>query len=193
MNDLILDERISLVEDPSFLKGAKRAILDDEGTPCKKKFLIENGILRNYFSNLHYSSLNNMESSGNGFKNQYFGGVKDVSSSPDIRTTNLLIPVKDDNPTISEMIKDIKEGMLIDMSFDCTMGDIVSGDLNGNIDLGYRIENGELKGRVKNKRFAANIYELFGEQLVGLSNSLDISMTDSGRYPYIMSKDVSIT
>ena len=134
MDNMILDERISLIEDPMFKKGSKRALFDDEGTPCEKKYLVENGNLKNYFSNLHYSTLNNIESSGNGFKRQYFGGGKDINSSPEIRATNLLIPAKDDNPSFNEMIKEIKEGLLIELSFDCSMGDIISGDLNGNID-----------------------------------------------------------
>jgi len=39
-------------------------------------------------------------------------------------------------------------------------GDVLSGAFSGNVLLGYKVENGEIVGRVKDTMIAGNIYQL---------------------------------
>jgi len=39
-------------------------------------------------------------------------------------------------------------------------GNILNGDFSGNVLLGYKIENGEIGGRVKDTMVHANVYQL---------------------------------
>ncbi|MBU1626928.1 TldD/PmbA family protein [bacterium] len=193
MNQMILNERITIIDDPFFEKGVKRSLFDDEGVPCSKKNVIENGILKHFYTDLDYAAKCNVEPSGNGFKESLISDSKLMGNPPAIMPTNLHILADSKGPSIGEMLKDIKTGFLIESCPDTWMGNIVSGDIGGNITLGYKIENGKLTGRVKNKRFAGNIYKLLGSQLVALSNKEKVAINGADRFPYIMLKDVSIT
>ena len=59
-----------------------------------------------------------------------------------------------------EMIKGIKEGILVEQLMGAEQGNVLGGDFSGNVLLGYKIENGEIIGRVKDTVVSGNIYEL---------------------------------
>ena len=134
-----------------------------------------------------------MEPTGNGFKDKPWGEGKEINASPGIFPSNLIIPTNKKYPAIEEIIKNQKNAFLIDLSFDCDMGNTIDGDIGGNIDLGYKIKNGKITGRVKNKRFAGNIYNLLGKQFVTMSNKTESTLFGYGFFPYFFIKDVSIT
>jgi PmbA protein len=58
------------------------------------------------------------------------------------------------------MIKDVKEGLIVDTLIGAEQGNILNGDFSGNVLLGYKIENGEITGRVKDTMVAGNVYQL---------------------------------
>src|SRR4030042_5498511 len=59
-----------------------------------------------------------------------------------------------------DMVKDIKEGLMIDILIGAEQGNILNGDFSGNVLLGFKIENGEITGRVKDTMVAGNVYQL---------------------------------
>jgi len=42
-------------------------------------------------------------------------------------------------------------------------GNILNGDFSGNVLLGYKVERGEITGRVKNTIVAGNVYEVLSQ------------------------------
>jgi PmbA protein len=67
------------------------------------------------------------------------------------------------------MVKDIKDGLIIEQLMGATQGNILNGDFSGNVLLGYRIANGEITGRVKNTMVSGNIYQIL-KQVEALGN-----------------------
>jgi PmbA protein len=61
------------------------------------------------------------------------------------------------------MVRDIKEGLVIEQLMGAEQGNILGGDFSGNVLLGYKIENGKLVGRVKNTIVSGNVYQLLKE------------------------------
>ena len=51
-------------------------------------------------------------------------------------------------------------------------GGSISGDFSINIDLGYRVHNGQIVGRVKDTMIAGNVYTAL-KQLVALGGDAD--------------------
>jgi PmbA protein len=63
----------------------------------------------------------------------------------------------------------MKEGLII---YDCIGGgqsNLVAGDFSLNVGLGYKVENGEITGRIKNAMLSGNVYEEFLHNLEALS------------------------
>jgi len=193
LNQPIFDERITIIDDPTYAKGTKRALFDDEGVPCSKKKIVEDGVLKYFLTDLEYATKCGVEPTGNGFKESIINDSKLMGAQPSIWATNLDLHALNDGPSVEDMIKDIKNGIFIHDCPDSWMGNIVSGDMSGNITQGYKIENGKLTGRVKNKRYSGNIYNLLGSQLVTISNEAKMAANGADKLPYIMSNDVSIT
>ena len=53
----------------------------------------------------------------------------------------------------------IKEGLVVEQLLGAGQGNELGGDFKANVALGYRIENGEIVGRVKDTMIAGNVYE----------------------------------
>ncbi|MBM3148399.1 MAG: hypothetical protein FJZ88_00005 [Chloroflexi bacterium] len=64
------------------------------------------------------------------------------------------------NLSYKDMVKDIKEGLVIDFLMGAEQGNILNGDFSGNVLLGYKIERGEITGRVKNTMVSGNAFDV---------------------------------
>jgi PmbA protein len=58
------------------------------------------------------------------------------------------------------LIGDIKDGLLVDDLIGVGQGNVVGGAFSHPVALAYRIERGEITGRVKDAAIAGNSYEL---------------------------------
>ena len=58
------------------------------------------------------------------------------------------------------MVKDSREGLVVEKLMGASQGNILGGDFSGNVLLGYKIENGKVVGRVKDTMVSGNIYQL---------------------------------
>jgi PmbA protein len=67
------------------------------------------------------------------------------------------------------MVRDIKEGLVVEFLIGAEQGNILNGDFGGNVLLGYKIENGDITGRVKDTMVAGNVYQLL-KQLEAIGN-----------------------
>jgi PmbA protein len=65
----------------------------------------------------------------------------------------------------ADMIKDMKEGLIIEQMMGAEQGNILNGDFSGNVLLGYKVEKGEITGRVKDTMVSGNVYQLLKEVL----------------------------
>ena len=52
-----------------------------------------------------------------------------------------------------------EEGLVVEQLLGAGQGNELGGDFKANVALGYRIENGEVVGRVKDTMIAGNVYE----------------------------------
>jgi PmbA protein len=67
------------------------------------------------------------------------------------------------------MVEDMKEGLIVEQLIGGGQGDVLSGDFSGNVLLGYKVENGEIVGRVKDTMISGNIYQALRE-LIGVGD-----------------------
>ena len=148
----VYDSKLSLLDDPTTAYRPDSGPCDDEGIPNQRTPLITEGVVSNFLYDLQTAAMAGTTSTGNGHRG---GGLPSPSSS-----TIIIIP---GNTTFSEMVQDIKEGLVVETVMGATQGNVLGGDFSGNVLLGFKIENGEIVGRVKNTMVSGNIYQLLYE------------------------------
>jgi PmbA protein len=145
----VFDKNFSLWDDATLPYHVASYPCDDEGVPGQRTPLIDSGVVSHFIYDLQTAALANTQSTGNGERH---GGVPAPSPS------SLIIDKGD--TTFADMVKDVKEGLIIDTLMGAEQGNILNGDFSGNVLLGYKIENGEITGRVKDTMVAGNVYKL---------------------------------
>lgn len=149
----VFDSKLSLRDDPTVDYRPESRPADDEGIPSRYTSLIEEGKIANFIYDLQTAALAGTRSTGNGTRNS--SGM--LAPAP---TSFIITPGK---TTFEEMIKDVKEGLVIEYLMGAAQGNILSGDFSGNVLLGYKIENGKIVGRVKDTMVSGNVYHLLKE------------------------------
>lgn len=155
----IVSEKLSIVDDGLVAKATGSQPFDDEGIPCKRKYLVENGVLKNYLCDLNSASKLGLEPSGNGFRYTALIKSRSYAASPGPAFTNLLLPAGE--RSYQDILKSAPRIMLIDQLTGVLLGNLINGDWSGNIEYGILFENGVPKGRVKNAMTGGNFYNMF--------------------------------
>ena len=169
----VLSEKITIEQNPAF--GYMARDFDHEGIEIQKLILVKEGILNNFYFDLVSGVKMKpfFKSTGNGFK-------PSLSSQIEPQLLNLVFPFG--KRKISEIVKDIKYGLFVDQTMGALSSDI-SGDISLNIEFGCLIENGEIKGRVKDTMISGNVYEV-------LNNVIEFSDTCKWYWSNIYSPDM---
>ena len=157
LGEKIFDERICVLEDPSL--GVSACKFDDEGVPTSKKNLVDRGVVQQFYWDRRWAARQGIESTGNGFR----GGI----SRPSPSLANVCITPG--QTSVEELIAGIDEGIIVDQVLGAGQSNILAGEFSVNIDLGYKVEQGKIVGRVKDTMVAGNIFEAFSN-LVDLSD-----------------------
>jgi len=148
----VFDAQISLWDDPTIAFRPNSRPCDDEGVPSQRTPLIEGGVVANFLYDLSTAALAGAKSTGSAGRN---GGLPAPSPSSFIIATG--------QTTTEDMIKDIKQGLVIEQLMGAEQGNILGGDFSGNVLLGYKVESGKIVGRVKNTMVSGNVYQILKE------------------------------
>ena len=149
LGEQFFDPKLSLWDDPTLPYQVGSYPCDDEGVPGQRKPLIDHGVVSHFLYDLQTAALANTQSTGNGSRH---GGLPTPSPSS--------LVIDSGEVAFLDMVKGIKEGLVVDMLMGAEQGNILNGDFSGNVLLGYKIENGEITGRVKNTMVAGNVYKI---------------------------------
>jgi PmbA protein len=145
----VFDQKLNLYDDTTVAWQPGSRPFDDEGVPSRRLPLIQHGKPRNFIYDLKTAAQARKASTGHGGR----GGGAPAPTPGAFLFDN-------GEHTVESMIADIKEGLFIEQVMGATQGNILGGDFSGNVLLGYKIENGEITGRVKNTMVFGNVYEL---------------------------------
>lgn len=146
----LFDERLSLWDDPTINYRPASRPCDDEGVPSQRTALIERGVVTDFLYDLQTAALTGNRSTGNG--NRSRGSLPTPSVSA--------VLIDEGDTQVEDMIRGMKEGLVIEMLIGAEQGNVLGGEFSGNVLLGYKVENGEIVGRVKNTMVSGNIYEV---------------------------------
>ncbi len=195
LGETIFDERVSLYDDGLMETGYSTALFDDEGVPMQRTALIENGVLKNFLTDLRTAAKLDLPHTGNGLKLKRLIQTKELGKMPTTEITNW--EMAGGETPYAELLAGVGDGVIVDSIMGIMMGNLVAGDFSGNVAFGLKVEGGKIVGRVKDTMIAGNIYKLLKDQLVDLSREVTrvglMGFIGSHHYPHLLLKDVSIS
>lgn len=180
IGEKILPDSVSVYDDGTIDGTASAVPFDDEGLPVERFPIVKKGILKNFVLDLQTAAILNMKPTGS--------GARSYSSQP--RPSIHGVIVEPGSESVDNLIKNISEGIYIDQLIGSHTGNPFTGDFQLNLDLGFKIENGERTGRLKNVMIAGNFYELF-DSLTGFSK--ESKWEGNYRLPWAGFDKVSVT
>lgn len=144
----MMDERFSLWDEPTFPYSPGSRMCDDEGIPAKRLPLVERGVISDFFYDLQTAAQAGTESTGSAHRG--------LSTLP-APGASVVMVAEGDTP-YRDMIRDAKTGLVVERLLGAGQSNILGGDFNANVLLGYLIQNGSVVGRVKNTLISGNVY-----------------------------------
>jgi PmbA protein len=150
LDRLVFDKNFSLRDDPTVAYRPASRPCDDEGVPSRRTPLVSHGVVKNFLYDLQTAGLAGKKSTGNG--NRERGGLPTPAPSALVITPS--------RTTFNDMVADIKEGLVVEQLMGAEQGNILAGDFSGNVLLGYKIESGQIVGRVKDTMVSGNVYKI---------------------------------
>lgn len=156
---LVTSRTLTLSQQPD--TGPYSCPFDDEGTPTQPLLFITEGRLQQFYSDRTTGRLLGTGTTGSGFR-------PGMGSYPTPSLVNLLI--QPGKGSLCDLIEQLDEGLVVDQLLGGGAG--ISGDFSVNVELGYRVEKGQITGRVKDTMIAGNVYTVL-KQLVALGDDAD--------------------
>jgi PmbA protein len=150
VGEKLFDEKITVVDDGTIDGKFASACYDDEGVPRRRNVLVESGVLKGFIYDLKTAAQSKVESTGNASRGLF--------NPPDPSFTNFII--QPGETALQDMIAGIDEGILVEDLLGIGQGNIISGAFSNPLALAFKIEKGEIVGRVKDMSIAGNIYDL---------------------------------
>ena len=180
VGDKLFDGKLTLVDDATIDGKFESASHDDEGVAHRRNVIIEKGVLRGFLYDLKTAVQSGVESTGNASRGLF--------SPPSPSPTNLIFQTGD--TPIDDIIASIDEGLLVDNVLGLGQGNVISGAFSNSLSLAFKIEKGEIVGRVKDVSIAGNIYELLRE-IAAVSQESEW-VYNSFSLPYLLLPDVNV-
>ena len=182
----VFDARFSLTDDPLRIGRAASRPLDDECVPSRATCLVERGVVQRFIYDLETAARAKVESTGNGQRG-IFG--KPVPGYTNLVLNNVAAPRAVPQQLGGGLLGDLRDGLLVDELIGVGQGNVIGGAFSHPVALAYRIERGEVTGRVKDAAVAGNAYELW-KRVGGFG--ADARWTGSRWAPSVLFEGVSV-
>jgi PmbA protein len=151
LGEQVVDPRVTLYDDGTRDHGDGSAPHDGDGVPTRQTPLFEKGILRNYLFDLQTAGMMDAETTGN--------AVRNFAAMPGPDATNLVLDPGADS--FDDLLAGIGHGLVVDEVIGGGQSNVLAGEFSVNVGLGFLVEGGQLRGRVKDCMIAGNVFEIF--------------------------------
>jgi len=186
VGEQVFDARFSLADDPLRVGRTASRPLDDECVPSRTMCLVERGVVQRFIYDLETGARAKTESTGHGQRG-IFG--KPVPGYTNIVLNDVGAQHAAPLQLGGGLLRDIRDGLLVDELIGVGQGNVTGGAFSHPVALAYRIERGEITGRVKDAAVAGNAYELW-KRVGGFGN--DARWTESRWAPSVLFEGVSV-
>jgi PmbA protein len=176
----VFNELFTLIDDPRIPGSPYTAPFDGEGINTVKRPLINKGVVEGFIADLKYAERLGIEPTGN--------AARGFSSLPSPSFNGLTM--EPGKAEFSEIIKGIDKGIVAQQFIGLGQSNTLNGDFSANLDLAFLVENGEIKGRLKDCMISGNVYDLMKGNI---QVSSEMERNGSTFMPYICFEGVNFT
>jgi PmbA protein len=142
LGERIMDPAITFHDDPHRDWDPSARSRDWDGIATRPCTLIGDGVLERFCYDLDTAAMAGVEPTGHG------GCAPTVSC------------LKPGTASEAELLTAVGDGIYIKMLMGFGQGNVINGDFSCNLGGGYRVQNGEVIGRIKDVMVSGNVYEL---------------------------------
>lgn len=146
VGEKVATDLCTIVDDATVPNSRGTNNIDDEGTPGRRKVLIEKGILRGFMTDRLNGGLLGLPLTGNGRRQSYH-------DYPIPRMTNFFMEAGDSDP--EEIIGSVDHGVYA-VNFSGGQVDITNGNFTFSLTEGYLIEKGKLSTPIRGATLIGN-------------------------------------
>jgi PmbA protein len=192
VGEAVFGPAFSLTDDPLVAGRASSRPLDDECVPSRVAHLVDRGVVRCFIYDLETAARAKAASTGH--------GQRGIFGKPVPAYTNLVLASQPGASNVEAqhaaplplgggLVSDIQDGLLVDELIGVGQGNVIGGVFSHPVALAYRVERGEITGRVKDAAVAGNAYELW-KRVGGFGR--DARWTGSRYAPSVLLEGVSV-
>ncbi len=186
VGEQVFDARFSLSDEPLRVGRTSSRPVDDECVPSRTTCLVERGVVQRFIYDLETAARAKTGSTGN--------GQRGIFGKPVPAYTNIVLSEAGARHAGSlqlggGLLGEIRDGLLVDELIGVGQGNVTGGAFSHPVALAYRVERGEIAGRVKDAAVAGNAYELW-KRVGGFGN--DARWTGSRWAPSVRFEGVSV-
>ena len=153
LGEEVFDPRLTLWDDATLPYRPGSCPCDGEGVPSQRIPLVSQGVVANFLYDLPTAALAGKKSTGSGRR------MGDRLPAPGISS----LVIEEGRGQFEDMVGDVKEGLVVEQLMGGTQGNLLNGDFSGNVLLGYKVERGNISGRVKDTMISGNVYQVLKE------------------------------
>ena len=180
VGEKLFDDKIGIVDDGTLDGKFASASYDDEGVPHRRNALIEAGVLKGYIYDLKTGAQSGVASTGNASRGLF--------NPPEPSFTNFLI--QPGQTALKDILKGIDHGIVVEDLLGIGQGNIISGAFSNPLALAFKVEKGEIVGRVKDLSIAGNVYELLKD--VGAVSRETQWVYNTFNAPYVLIPEMNV-
>jgi PmbA protein len=156
----IFDPRMSITDDPLAAGRPASRPVDDECVPSRAADLVARGVVGRFVYDLETAARARTESTGH--------GRRGIFGKPHIGYTNVIVGIGNGSVGRSSgdvslgggLLAGIEDGLIVDDLIGVGQGNVIAGGFSHPVGLAYRVQRGEITGRVKDAAVAGNAYDL---------------------------------
>jgi PmbA protein len=155
--------------------------VDDEGVPTARTVLLDHGVARQYLCDLQTAAELGARSTGSAHRT--------LGSMPAPGSSVVLV---EPGPTpYKDLIAGMDKGIIVEILLGAGQSNVIGGDFQGNVLLGFAVENGRITGRIKDTLVSGNVYTAFSNVAGVASESQWVR--GSVRTPAILCRGVTVS
>ncbi|MBI2856568.1 MAG: TldD/PmbA family protein [Chloroflexi bacterium] len=150
IGERVVDERVSLWDDPTrpYVPGSRP--FDDEGVPSQATPLLQDGQAMNFLYDLQTAAQAGARTTAS--------ASRSLTNLPSPAPAVLLLAPGD--ASFEDMLAGMGEGLVVERLLGAGQGNTLGGDFNANVLLGYHVRGGQIAGRAKDVMVSGNVYDV---------------------------------
>lgn len=150
IGEILFDTAFSMRDDPLLANRVASRAADDEGVVSRPLPLIEHGAVRAFVYDLETAARAGARPTGHGARSTF--------GKPGISFSNLVIdPGSHDE---ASLLREVGHGLIVDELIGVGQGNVSSGSFSHPVALAWRVDGGQITGRVKDAAVAGNAFDL---------------------------------